>query len=109
LKDQTKRDLYDKYGIDGVREGGGVSGFEDIFSHIFGGGRGHGGGKPKGPTKGKAVLKEVTIKLEDAYCGKLLVLPITRTRICEPCEGKGGSDVKNCTKCKGKGIVEKMV
>jgi len=70
------------------------------------GGGGRGNGHNRGPKKAKPIGKEITIKLEDAYNGKLHILPITRTRTCEPCEGKGGADVKTCTKCKGKGIVE---
>lgn len=42
LSDPKKREIYDKYGEDGIKEGGGGSGFEmhdpmDIFSMFFGG------------------------------------------------------------------------
>ena len=34
LKDPQKREIYDKYGVEGLREGAGQSaGFEDILSH----------------------------------------------------------------------------
>ena len=43
LCDPEKRKLYDKYGEDGVRDGGGgSSGYGDIFD-MFSGGRGGGG------------------------------------------------------------------
>ena len=29
--------------------------------------------------------------------------------MCEECDGKGGKNIKNCTACKGRGMVEKMV
>lgn len=32
-----------------------------------------------------------------------------RQRNCIGCDGKGGDKVEKCTKCKGKGIVIKMV
>jgi DnaJ-class molecular chaperone len=46
LSNIEKRELYDKYGIDGLKEGGGrggPGGFGDIFEHFFGGA---GGGRP---------------------------------------------------------------
>lgn len=39
LSNPEKKDLYDRYGEQGLREGGGGGpGMDDIFSHIFGGG-----------------------------------------------------------------------
>ena len=32
-----------------------------------------------------------------------------RTRCCEACNGKGGKDVKKCTKCKGRGQIVQMM
>ena len=46
LTDKTKRDTYDRYGLEGLKDGVGGTEFEDIFSHLFGGfgGGGFGGG-----------------------------------------------------------------
>lgn len=33
----------------------------------------------------------------------------TRKRCCEECDGKGGSNVKRCGDCKGRGTITKMV
>lgn len=39
LTNPEKKELYDRYGEQGLREGGGGGpGMDDIFSHIFGGG-----------------------------------------------------------------------
>jgi len=47
LADPEKRDIYDKYGADGLKEGGGGHGgspFGDIFDMFGGGGGMRGGG-----------------------------------------------------------------
>jgi len=39
LKDEKKRKAYDRYGMEGIKEGRGKGGNHgDIFSHFFGGG-----------------------------------------------------------------------
>lgn len=45
LTDPKKREVYDRYGLKGLQEGGsdGFSTAEDIFSHMFGGGSLFGG------------------------------------------------------------------
>jgi DnaJ family protein A protein 2 len=109
LSNQEKRDIYDKYGLEGLKDGGGgMDPFADILGGLFGG-RGGGRGGPKGPKKAKPSLKEVKITLEEAYTGKLHKLPHTRNKVCGGCEGKGGKDAKKCTTCKGQGLVEKVV
>jgi DnaJ family protein A protein 2 len=45
LTDKSKRDIYDQYGLEGLKDGVGGTEFEDIFSHLFGG-FGGGGGNP---------------------------------------------------------------
>lgn len=57
----------------------------------------------------KGVRKELEITLEDSYEGKMSYLTHKRKRNCEGCDGKGGSNVKKCGECKGRGIVTKMV
>jgi DnaJ family protein A protein 2 len=39
----------------------------------------------------------------------MLKIPIERKRVCETCDGKGGSKVNTCAPCKGKGMIEKMI
>ena len=108
LSNQEKRSLYDKYGLDGVRQGGGggMGGFEDIFE-MFGGMGGHGGGR-KQKRKVQPTQKEVNVTLEDFYTGKMVKLDHNKTVICEDCQGKGGEDVQTCKDCGGRGSVMKM-
>lgn len=51
----------------------------------------------------------MTATLEEVFNGTMKTVKIKRTRICEPCDGKGGKNVQKCTKCKGQGRVTKLV
>jgi DnaJ family protein A protein 2 len=111
LTSAEKREVYDKYGLEGLKDGAGGPGMDpfDIFGSIFGGGRGKAGGGPKQMKKTKPVLKEVKVTLEDVYVGKMSKITIQRNRCCAGCEGKGAANVKKCTTCKGHGLIEKVV
>lgn len=96
LMDAQKRDLYDKYGEDGLKEGGGGGeGFGDIFD-LFGGGRG-GGQQQK--RKVKPTIHKLKCTLEDLYNGKSTKIKVNRERICVDCGGKGGEGVEQCKDC----------
>jgi len=62
LSDEQKRETYDRYGLEGLKEGrGGGGGFDgnDIFSMFFGGGGGSpfgGGGRSRGPRRGQGTF-----------------------------------------------------
>lgn len=105
LGNEEKRKTYDKYGLEGIKEGGGPGGgFEDIFGHFFGGGRGRPGHGQQGQKKTKPMEKRLEVSLEDLYNGKVVKLPINKRVCCEECSGKGGKNVKTCTDCKGQGF-----
>jgi len=119
LSDEEKRAIYDRFGEKGLNGGGGGMGsfskfFEDDddfggFSSIFGG-----GGRKKhktGPVKGDSIQRPIPSTLEDLYNGKTRKLKITRNRSCKTCKGTGSSKpelVKECDKCKGKGVINKI-
>lgn len=96
LSDPKKRELYDKYGLEGVeQEGGpGMSGGEDLFSMFFGGG---GRGRRAGPRKGPSIQHPLKVSLEDLYNGKTVKLAINRKVIV--------GDSKECSTCNGQGAV----
>jgi len=96
LSDAQKRDIYDKYGEEGLKEGAG--GEADIFDLLMGGRRG-GGAKAKRKTK--SVLHNLKVTLEDLYVGKNKYLEISRYRICLSCKGSGSKDPNANTKCSG--------
>jgi len=107
LSDKEKRDIYDKHGEEGLKDGGAHAG-GDIFSQMFGGGGGR--PKPSGPKKGKPVMHPMKLTLEEIYKGKQTKIAVNRERICEKCDGKGGKEgaVQSCGTCKGRGMVIKM-
>lgn len=70
LSDKEKRDIYDKYGEEGLKEGGGRGGDpSDLLSQMFGMG-GRRGGAPAGPKKGKPVMHPMKLTLEEIFNGK---------------------------------------
>ena len=103
LSDQNKREIYDRYGEDGLKEGmGGGAGESDIFDLLMGGGRRAGNTK----RKTKSVLHTLKVTLEDIYSGNTKFLEISRYRICQNCKGSGSKDPNantKCNGCKGKG------
>lgn len=102
LSDPEKREKYDKYGEKGLEAGGGGGGgANDIFSAMFGGGR---GGGQRGPRKGKDVLFRLKVELEDLYNGASKTLRLTKNVLCKGCDGKGGKGVAKCSTCKGRGV-----
>lgn len=104
LSDPEKRKIYDTYGEEGLKEGGGGGpDLSDLLGGFFGGG---GRGKPSGPRKGKSVLHPVKATLADLYNGKTSKVVVNRERICSKCSGAGGKAgaVTSCGTCKGRGM-----
>jgi len=106
LGDKEKRDLYDKYGEDGLKEGGGGGmDINDLFG--FGGGRRQ---QQSGPKKGKPVMHPMKLTLEEIYNGKTAKLAVNRERMAKIGDHNLSKEdaVKRCDKCNGRGMVVKM-
>src|SRR5690349_20095739 len=87
LSDAEKRQIYDRYGHDGLSSRGYESGFQgfgsfaDIFDAFFGGGSDPFGGR-SGAVQGGDTAVAVEITLDDAATG-------TPVRTCDRCGGQG--------------------
>jgi len=79
LSDKEKRNIYDKYGEEGLKEGGGMGGGDpfDIFSAFFGGGGGMGGGQ-RMRRKTRDFKHTLKLSLEDIYKGVSKKLQMSR-------------------------------
>ncbi|XP_057534995.1 dnaJ protein homolog ANJ1 [Amaranthus tricolor] len=111
LSDPEKREIYDQYGEDALKEGmGGGGGMHDpfdIFSSFFGGSP-FGGGSSRGrrQRRGEDVIHPLKVSLEDLYSGTTKKLSLSRNVICSKCSGKGsksGASMK-CGGCQGTGM-----
>jgi len=108
LSDESKRQMYDKYGKDALKEGTGHSA-HDIFEQFFGGGFSNffGGPGRGGPRKTEDIVHELQVSLEDLYKGKTTKLSVSRNVVCQTCTGNGtksGASVGKCKTCDGRGI-----
>lgn len=118
LSEPEKRELYDKYGKDGLDKSGfnfDPSNMSDIFSNLFGGSPFGNFGFNMGDNvfnrnnkkKNITPVQQVhNIDLEDIYHGKDIVMKINRDNLCVQCDGTGSKNKKNqtCGKCKGRGM-----
>ncbi|GAB2218919.1 hypothetical protein Droror1_Dr00002152 [Drosera rotundifolia] len=113
LSDPEKREIYDQYGEDALKEGmGGVGGGHDpfdIFSSFFGGSPFGGGGsssRGRRQRRGEDVVHPMNVSLEDLYNGTTKKLSLSHNVICAKCNGKGsksGASMK-CSGCQGSGM-----
>ncbi|CAN8299444.1 unnamed protein product [Cochlearia groenlandica] len=114
LSDPEKREIYDQYGEDALKEGmgGGGGGHDpfDIFSSFFGGspfgGGGGGSSRVRRQRRGEDVVHPLKVSLEDVYLGTTKKLSLSRNTLCSKCNGKGSKSGASmtCGGCQGSGM-----
>ncbi|MCJ7524405.1 MAG: molecular chaperone DnaJ [Candidatus Aminicenantes bacterium] len=119
LGNVEKRQIYDQYGVEGLRSRGGqdsgffsdsiFSDFGDILGDLFGfSGSFSGGRQRRGPRKGNDLGLEVMLTLEESFLGVEKEIGVDRERNCDVCDGAGSEPGKSadvCSKCGGSGNV----
>ena len=118
LSKSETRELYDRYGHEGLRTGGfrptdfDFGSLADIFSAFFGddllGGFGGRGGRRS--ARGADVLAEVEIELAEA-AGTRRTVPFPVVAACSTCRGTGaapGSSPRTCPECEGLGRLQSI-
>lgn len=115
LKDPEKRQIYNKYGEEGVKNGHAQSqSMEDVMRHLqemFGGGGRESDDEQvkSGSNEDIELTKELT--LEELYTEKTVKETITRQLLCKSCNGHGSNDGRDhkCGQCDGNGHVFRVI
>jgi molecular chaperone DnaJ len=132
LSDDEKRKRYDTYGhvgadeafrgseanFDEVFRDMGFGGFRDIFEQLFGGRRGGGFGEDLfgfgggfGRQRGRDIIYDMELSLEDVLRGKKEEVDVPRLSKCAVCDGTGaapGTKPRKCSVCDGQGQTRRV-
>ena len=118
LSDAERREVYDRYGHEGLRGGGyapnfeGFGSFADIFSAFFGGGgfeSAFGGRSRGGAAQGADVAVALAIELTDAAHGVTREVAYEIDERCPTCHGNAaepGTPFVTCSRCGGAGQLQ---
>ena len=115
LKDEDKRARYDQFGHEAYKAGMGAggfgngfggfdfsgTGFEDIFSEMFGM---HRSGEAR-RIRGEDLRADMTITLKEALTGLKKEIEVDYLGACPECHGEGGEGVQTCATCRGMGHI----
>ncbi len=127
LSDAEKRKRYDSYGSDFEQQGGfgGGMNWEDVMRQARGqGGQSQdfgfdfgdlgdlfGGGRNRGPARGRDIQVDVEIEFKEAAFGVEREMSLRKQSKCDVCGGTGGepgTKMETCATCKGQGKVVQM-
>ena len=83
---------------------GGIGGFGDLFSSMFGSGR----QRSRGPEKGQDLERSLEVPFRTAATGGKVPVELELTEECETCHGTGGAPgatSSQCSECGGRGTI----
>ncbi|CAF1277552.1 unnamed protein product [Adineta steineri] len=106
LKDEHKKEVYDQYGLDGLKEGMGAEGVTSLFDLFMGGSSRH-HHKQHGKPKGESKVIPLKVSLETIYNGETKPISFQRRVSCKQCNGSGCKEGKkrvHCRTCHGQGV-----
>lgn len=118
LSNAESRQIYDRYGHEGVRGRAGATSdfaefgsFQDLFDAFFGGDIfGRAGGRP-GRRAGEDLAVAVDISFVESARGVSRTVELERDAACDTCEGTGvapGSRLVRCESCAGQGQIRQV-
>lgn len=120
LSDPEKKKIYDQFGADAVKNGGGgggpggpgAGGFHDpfdIFERMFQGGHGGPGGGfgQRQRQRGPMIKVQEKLSLKQFYSGSSIEFTLNLNDECDACHGSGSADGKlaQCPDCQGRGVI----
>jgi len=117
LSKPETRDLYDRYGHEGLRTGGfrptdfDFTSLGDIFSVFFGEDVFGVGAPGRRAGRGRDILAEVELELAEAAEGVTKAVPFPVSLPCPACEGSGaepGTSPETCSRCGGAGRLQSV-
>jgi molecular chaperone DnaJ len=117
LSKAETRELYDRYGHEGLRTGGfrptdfDLGSLGNLFSAFFGDDLFGGGGLGPRRARGADVLAEVEIELAEAASGLTRSVPFPVAVPCTTCAGSGaapGTSPEPCSRCEGTGRLQSI-
>ena len=117
LSKAETRELYDRYGHEGLRTGGfrptdfDFGNLSDLFSAFFGDDLFGGGAGPRRSRRGADVVAEVELELVEAATGAAREIVLEVASSCESCHGSGaepGTEPESCPACGGAGRLQQV-
>lgn len=118
LSDETKRDIYDKFGAEGIKAhqnggmpGGFPGGMPGGFHFSSFGGFGRSAGFTQRSNPGD-IQMNMGLTPKEMFCGTTKKFKIRRTIPCSTCDGNGTKDShtpSSCVRCEGRGMYKKRI
>jgi molecular chaperone DnaJ len=115
LSSSERREIYDRFGHEGLRSGGFTPSFDfgnlsDLFSAFFGDDL-FGAGRGRAARRGADVGAQIEVELVDAAKGVKRQVPYEVAVPCPACEGSGaepGTSPVECSGCAGSGRLQQV-